>query len=274
MSHPVCAPLWEAQVIMSVPFVAFEPMETSEVGEATTRGLASWPELLELANDALQVTSRDILLPELSIAMPLEVGHASVARTRQLLAGLVVLVDAGLLDICGTLTRPLYETWLVGMYGLLGGPDALESLGAQQDKSLAPLLAVLGKTSQNKGQGLSVEGMAGKVSDLMRERGMPNRRFAKNAYGVVYRFQSYRDVHGGLGSIEGHIDRHPGHVVVLRQRPDDDAFVRHGFLLALAIFISGAQIVAKESGFDHQVLDELGERVHGFAPKTQETSME
>ena len=164
------------------------------------------------------------------------------------------------------LIRALYEAWLVGVYALFGGPDALEALLAQQDKNLGPILVVLGKSSPDAGRGLPVGERARRVSALLRLRGLPNPEFAQGAYDVLYRWESYRNAHGGLGSIEGHIDRSTGSVVVLRKRPEDDANVRYRCFAALAIFISGAHIAAIESGFDHRMLDNLAERVHAFGP--------
>jgi hypothetical protein len=226
----------------------------------------SWGELLMMANVALAATADQVVLPADPNAMPLEVGHAAVARSRRLLAGIVALITEDLPDVCGVLIRALYESWLVGIYALLGGPEALSRLVAQQDRHLRPIRAVLGDDGGENGQSLPVEQLAHQVAKLIEERGMPNPQFAIRSYEVLYRWESYRNTHGGLGSIEGHVARYPGRTVIARQRPDDDDNVRHRVFVAIAIFISGAQIAAISGGWEHEELDRLAARVQALDP--------
>jgi hypothetical protein len=198
--------------------------------------------------------------------MATEIGHAASARSRRLMAGIMALVERGLGDICGVLIRSLYETWLVGTYALLGGPDALDRLLDQQDKHLKPILAILGDEARDDGRPFPVEQMAQRVAKLMEERGMPNPRFAVAGYDVLYRYESYRNTHGGLGSVEGHVARHDDRVEILRERPEDDENLRHRVFTAVAIYLSGAQIAAIECGLDHEDLDQIADRIHASAP--------
>jgi len=232
----------------------------------------SWLALLAMADEAVAATAGDIELPPDPYGMPLEVAQAAVARTRQLLSGIVALLRAGLPDVCGVLIRPLYECWLVGLYGLLGGPDALERLVAQQDRHLKPILAELGDPTGDPGQPIPVEQLAQAVATLLESSGTPNAQFSVGAYKTLYRMGSYRSTHGGLGSIEGHIDRRPTGTVILPQRPDDDWSMRHSVFVAVAIFISGAQVVAIEAGRDHERLDRLASEIYKYDPANRRTS--
>ena len=221
-----------------------------------------------MAADALAATAEDVVLSVDPHGMPLEVGLAASARSRRLLAGIMALAGGGLEDICGVLIRALYESWLVGLYALLGGPDALERLLAQQDRHLRPIRAVLGDESGDEGRQLPVEQLARRVSTLMDQRGMPNPQFAIQGYETLYRWESYRNIHGGLGSIEGHIVRYEDRVEVKRERPDDDDNVRHRVFTAIAIYLSGAQIVSIEAGWEHENLDLIADRIHAFDPNS------
>jgi hypothetical protein len=228
----------------------------------------SWTELSALANDALVATAEDVVLPANPYGMPIEIGLAASARSRRLLLGIMALIEGGLGDICGVLIRALYESWLVGLFGLLGGPDALERLVDQQTKHLKPIRAVLGDESGEEGRSLPVAQLAERASKLMEQRRMPNPQFAIRGYETLYRWESYRNTHGGLGSVEGHLVRYEDRVEVRRERPEDDDHVRHRVFTAVAIYLSGAQIVAIEAGWDHENLDQIADRIHAFDPNS------
>jgi len=188
------------------------------------------------------------------------------------LQAIVLLLKSDIEDVFGVLSRALFESWLVGVYAVLGGADAIARLVDHQDHHLKPILRVLGQESEDEGQRLSVYELAKLVSGLMRERGMPKPDFAERAYDVLYRWESYRNTHGGLGSIEGHIDRTGDKVRVRRKRPEEDVAVRHRFFVTIAIFISGAQIAAIETGLSHDPLDALADRVYSFDPTSRSSS--
>jgi hypothetical protein len=182
------------------------------------------------------------------------------------LIGILALVEAELEDTCGVLIRTLYETWLVGLYALLGGQEALDRLFLQQEEHLRPIGRVLGHDSEEPGMKLPVEQIAQRVTKLMKKRRMPNPRFALEGYRVLYSYESYRSTHGGLGSIEGHIERYPDRVEVVPRRPEEDDLIRHRVLMALTIFLSGAQIVAIQSGEGHSELDLVADEIMAFGP--------
>jgi hypothetical protein len=162
-------------------------------------------ELLTMARDAVTATDNVVVVPPEQDRMDFVVALAAVARCRRLLSGIIALFDAGLTDVFGVMSRALFETWLVCMYSLLGGEEAMGRLVSQQDRHLKPILKILGEGREDKGKSLPVEQLARQVSRLMEEGGLPNPQFALDSYNVLYRSESYRNAHGGLGSLEGHI---------------------------------------------------------------------
>jgi hypothetical protein len=226
-------------------------------------------ELLNMARRAMSATDDVVVVPTEQDRMDLVVALAAVARCRRLLAGIVVLFDGGLEDVFGVLSRALFETWLVCMYALLGGEEAMERLVSQQDRHLKPILEILGEDRDDEGRRFPVEQMARQVSHLMKTGRLPDPQFAMEAYNVLYRWESYRNAHGGLGSVEGHVEHRADGVALLRKRPEEDANVRHRLFVAVALFVSAAQVVAIHTGLDHEVLDQLGDRVKSFDPRPE-----
>jgi hypothetical protein len=232
----------------------------------------TWPEVRRLADQVLAATNALVVLSPDPSGVALQLAYAASARSRRLLMGVLALVEAELEDTCGVLIRSLYETWLVGMFALLGGQEELDRLFLQQEEHLRPIGRVLGHESEEPGMKLPVEQIAQRVTKLMKKRRMPNPRFALEGYKVLYSYESYRSTHGGLGSIEGHIERYPDRVEVVLRRPEDDDLIRHRVLTALAIFLSGAQMVAIESGQDRSELDLVADQIMAFGSADDQPS--
>ena len=225
-----------------------------------------WPDIFDFVDDVLAATSSDVVLPPSPIGMPFEIAFAAAARNRRLLAGVISLIRAGLPDVIGGLIRSIYETWLVGSYALLGAPESLDRLLAHQDLHLKPILAVVGKESEEQGSQLQTRTLAEMTSQLMVQHGLPNPQYPLDAYEVVFRWESYRNTHGGLGAVEGYILRGDEGVTIIRARQEGDDSVRHRVLVATAIFLSSTQIPAIEAGLDHSQLDSLADRLFAFEP--------
>jgi hypothetical protein len=137
---------------------------------------------------------------------------ASLARCVRLLLGLDrVAHDGDIDDVAGLYVRPLFETWLTGYYVGLGGDAAWEELKAGTRKNMAKMnrLASLGVDHvaawADADEGPHVDQIAAKVSKRLRELNEPSHRFAVDAYNLVWRNASIRDVHGGAGPITGHV---------------------------------------------------------------------
>lgn len=124
-----------------------------------------------MAQAMLDTTAVEVVIPASPVDMHLEIGHAAVARNRRLLSGVAALVTTHHDDICGLIFRTIYETWLVGLYGLLGGPSALERLVSQQDRQLRPILEMISGACSENGERLPVEELAREVVKILRLSG-------------------------------------------------------------------------------------------------------
>ena len=227
-----------------------------------------------MARVALGATKDELLLRNTPADMPMVVGHAAIARTRRLLEGILTLLQADLNDLVGVLVRALFESWLVGVYALLGGAEAMEQLVAEQDWQLTRILSAIGQSREDDGSGIrpNVKELATSVTRLMTERGMPNAEFASGTYDVLYRLESYRGVHGGLGSLEGYVEPREDRLAAIKaHRSEDDKTLRHLTFVAVTIFVSGAQLAAIELGRDHRELDQVADRVYEFDPAKRGT---
>jgi hypothetical protein len=230
-----------------------------------------WDDLLSLANKAITASAPVAVLPNGNETANVTISLAAAARSRRLMMGLVTLVESDHDDVIGGMLRTLYETWLVGIYALLGGDEALQRLLAQRDKQQEMFAKVLGEPIDelSDGQTLGVEVLAGKVTTLLESDSHENAQFARAAYTFFYRFESYRSTHGGLGSIIGHIDEDENSRTILERRPEDDDGMRHRFLLGIALLVSSAQMPAIKSGLPHEGLDQVAKRILALNPSKQ-----
>jgi hypothetical protein len=230
-----------------------------------------WDDLLSLANKAITASAPVAVLPNGNETANVTISLAAAARSRRLMMGLVTLVESDHDDVMGGMLRTLYETWLVGIYALLGGDEALQRLLAQRDKQQKMFAKVLGEPIDelSDGQTLGVEVLAGKVTTLLESDSHENAEFARAAYTFFYRFESYRSTHGGLGSIIGHIDEDENSRTILERRPEDDDGMRHRFLLGIALLVSSAQMPAVKSGLPHEGLDQVAKRILALNPSKQ-----
>jgi len=183
--------------------------------------------LRELVRELLAVidAKRDLLVsrtnsPEL-VGRQLAAG--GLARCRALLEGIVLLVDGGRDDVAGVLLRTLYETHLVALYVLLGGPKASVEVMGDYVRSARLLAKTQGRPStdpvllwemMSKAEGgppaspLHYEQIANKVGDALERVKDPRggRERAAEQYNSVYRVESQINAHAGLGSLGRYVD--------------------------------------------------------------------
>ncbi|MEU4351799.1 DUF5677 domain-containing protein [Streptomyces sp. NPDC023838] len=132
----------------------------------------------------------------------------ALARCRTLLQGIVILTENNRGDVVGVLLRSLYEVWLVGIYGLLGGLDSFEALLDHRDYWQRPLEKEFGweVKSEGKGKHISVKHLAKEVERLLKED--PEGSLFYDPVGLyrkLYALDSFESVHGGLGSLGKHL---------------------------------------------------------------------
>lgn len=190
---------------------------------------SSDPRLLGLAREVIAVVDRHAA-GLTSRARPDLVGRQLAAgglvRTRALLEGILLTIGGGRSDVAGVLLRTLYETYIVSLYVLLGGPEAVVQVGGEFARSasilaekhargLNPILALWNTFAREmKGtpgfpaQRLNYEEIAGTVGELLDKVGDPRGGRARGTemYDVLYRVESRRSSHGGMGSIGPYVN--------------------------------------------------------------------
>ena len=133
-------------------------------------------------------------------------------RCRELLRGISLLEAAGLDIPAGILYRQHWETWLVSVYVLLRGEEALSEIGADYVKNTRLLTKELKLELEHvpdKEEGasrLNFHQIAQDLGPLLVEAGDAWGGDAGiMAYNVTYRVQSQYAVHVGLSTIRPHI---------------------------------------------------------------------
>lgn len=184
-----------------------------------------------------------------------------VARCRQLLLGLTALVTWEADDAVGALYRTLLETYLRGVYALLGRESALEALRSSLVFETHQIEVALGRVAPEerpedaKKLKLSSyrtgDGLVERVDTLLGEANEEHRGWAPDIHRNHYRVLSLHDSHGGFGCLQGHIISRPeeGRPLVVGERDDQTkaAFLLHH---AIAHVGSFAGLWALQTGAD------------------------
>jgi hypothetical protein len=136
---------------------------------------------------------------------------AYLARCCRLLKAMDTLREDGLLDVASVPLRPLLEAWLVAMWVLFEKEAAIEKLVEDYQASLEKMnrLANLGWDPDLYAEGdqlPKVEALHQRVGNHLQAEGQLNARAQMDfTYNLVYRGESLRSIHGGLGTAEGHV---------------------------------------------------------------------
>jgi len=196
------------------------------------------------------------------------VGFAAVKRCRHLLGGMVRLHKSGADDLLGVLLRTLYETWVRGGYGCLGGAEAIEALESDELYHRSRIDADLGGVGPPAGQQLYLRAVARRFAGLLAERGVPEPgpQFPIEGYRVLFRAESFVNVHGGLGALNGFMQEQSlgGRWTVADDRPARPELGRHRLALGVAMFVSCADTAHRASGLPNPEIDVLGTRIQGW----------
>lgn len=227
-----------------------------------------WSDLIDMANEAIAASESDVAMVTSDETDCLAVAFAATARCRRLMMGIVALVESDLDHVMGGLLRTLYETWLVGIYVLLGGDPALRHLIDKRDKEQKTFARLLGDPVDclPDGKELRVLDLASAVTGLLEAESHEHAQFARRAYDSFYRIESYRSTHGGLGSVAGHIEEDGTSRRILARRPEYDDGMRHLFLMGVALLASSAQVPARRAGLPHGRLDKVGQAIIDLDP--------
>ena len=138
---------------------------------------------------------------------------AGLMRCCAVLKGILVLDEARMPALAGILVRQHWETWLVSLYVLLGGDEALKVV-ADDDiywkRSLSKALR-LGRDDYHldwvgKPKKLNYWKLHRRVIELLRERREPvDGPKGVTGYGVTYSHESLFSTHANLTTIGGHL---------------------------------------------------------------------
>lgn len=201
-------------------------------------------------------------MPEHSV-----LASALLARCRALLSGLTTLVENGEDDCVGALYRPLLESYLAGVYSLLGGEEAAEALRSAffheshrigvalglEEPGTAPDGAQRLPVSQRReGNGL-VERVDRLLADLDSEYG----GWAPRTHDRHYRITSLTDAHGGIGCQSGHRELTEDRSVVVRERRDDAYKALYLLNQGIALVLGFGGVWASQVGKDLGAVEDL-----------------
>lgn len=171
-----------------------------------------------------------------------------VARCRQLLGGMAALVDEAADDTVGVVYRTLLETYLSGVYVLLGEDAAIERLARSLIHETHQIEVALGRETQEErpkeakklqlSKYKTGDGLVELVDELLAAARPDYEGWAPNIYRHHYRVLSLHDAHGGFGSLTGYTSEADGTAAVANRRPD--AAQQSIFLLHHAIIHVGS----------------------------------
>jgi hypothetical protein len=140
---------------------------------------------------------------------------AYVARCARLLAAVTSLVENGHTDAVGAIYRTLLETYLHGVYVLLGKDEALDALlNALRHEAHALEVPLELSTKDERPDGAEQlrvsgykrgDGLVERVDRLLVEHNEAYRGWAQKIHNNHYRVLSFHDVHGGLGALKDHV---------------------------------------------------------------------
>ena len=202
-------------------------------------------------------------------------GAAGLMRCCVLLKGMLALEKAGLSTLSGILARQHWETWLVSLYVVLGGEEAIHAVAGDNvywrrrlQKSLN-----LEQDYQSNWSGsvvkLNYRALSDRVLKLLEEQGEP-KGGPVTGYDITYSFQSTLSLHANVSTITPHIAYGSEEWSATADAPSplsDQLFtpVLHTVHLA--------QYVFKEYGLSSAALEAVGDKLLSTrSPRTESTA--
>ena len=138
---------------------------------------------------------------------------AGLMRCCALLKGILVLDEARMPALAGILARQHWETWLVSLYVLLSGDEALQAIAGDNiywKRRLSKALQLGQDDYQRDWPGRIVRlptyyELDKRVRELLREREPVDGPAGVTGYNVIYSYESLVSTHANLTTIGGHL---------------------------------------------------------------------
>jgi hypothetical protein len=171
--------------------------------------------------------------------------------------------------LIGILARSYLECWWIGVYLALAPKEALDRLNAahvhqltRMDDTWGDLSSAIGKMSvSGKTSPMNWKDLADRVDELYSVSSPENVDVARRLYEALYRGESMMSVHGGLGTIAGHMrGRPPGPLTVeeIGLEPDDG---ESRVLTVGSLHDTLARTIAGLFGLSTTEIDRFGEQM-------------
>jgi UDP-N-acetylglucosamine transferase subunit ALG13 len=226
-----------------------------------------WDELSSRCEQALAVAERAVADSQVYLDQAVLVLRSATSRGAALLRAALVLSQSGLANALGPTIRSIYETWLVGYFGGLGGSDEHLLMVDQFDyewNQLSTHLPVVPKR-RHQGAKLSIWTYADTVRSLLDSNEHPMAGFPVRGFNVMYRIESLFSVHAGLASIGLAVTDDDDRVIVPRESFDDRRN-RHRMMLALSMVISLCSLLTWNCKLERAQVLELEEWIVKLRP--------
>ena len=194
------------------------------------------------------------------------VSAAYLARCCRLLTTMLRLRSDGSFDVVTLPLRPLFEAWLVALWLLFGGDDALDKLLEDYQSSLEKINRLAGldwdPALYEAGDKLpSYETLSQWVGDHLEGEGQADaREHLDFTYNLVYRGESLRSVHAGCGTVVGHL-REVGERVEVTEVRSEASHGEGEILWAATLVAMLAHRIFEVFHLGTELLDELSSQL-------------
>lgn len=145
------------------------------------------------------------------IGLPRALAAACLLRCRRLLLAMDLQVSSGFNDTVGGQLRSLFELYVIGLWIILDPDEAYEdrsrdrrrSIGVMDKGAQMHLPDVEGWIKEKPGR--DFRSVVERVGELLRARGNSGFTDFESNYHIVFRGESHRGAHGGLGAVLQHL---------------------------------------------------------------------
>lgn len=227
-----------------------------------SRTVPQWDRTHQAILDVVEfIAARLDLLTSSSACRSRQVAAGYLARCRRLLLAMDLLRLNGFIDGVGLALRPFFEAWLYGMWALLGDPSVIDKLVSGYKDQIEKMNRLAGlelkdiEGWEKEPEGPAVEYIAREVDRLLSEAGDSGADTVFWSYQMVYRNESQESIHGGLGSVLGHLRQGSGDWLGVREIRGDVGDATGDLLWAAVLLVIFARRIFQRFGIATAPLD-------------------